>query len=83
MADIYQGPTGVKGVRHENYIYNPVNYDPEEELFTAGMRDTEPQKAPSSLFEPLVAIFAPHSGNPINAVTCTVADLGEVEVMQV
>ena len=41
-----------------------------------GIRDTVLQMAPSSLSGPLVAILAPHLGQPVNVVTHTVADLG-------
>ncbi|XP_017503277.1 TBC1 domain family member 7-like [Manis javanica] len=63
-------------------LYDPVNYDLDQELFTLGMRDTVLQMAPSSLFGPLVAILTTHLGKPINKVTLTVVDLGETKTMQ-
>lgn len=63
-------------------IYTPVIHGQEEELFRDGMRDMVLQTAPPSLFGPLVAILAPHTGQSINAVICTVIDLGEVDAMQ-
>lgn len=50
-----------------------------KELFMAEMGDKVLQMAPPSLFGPLVAIPAPHLGQPTNEVTCTMADLGEAE----
>ena len=66
-----------------NAIYSPENYNPDEEIFTTGMRNTVLQMAPTSLFGSLVAILSPHLGQPINEVTRTVADLGEAEATRV
>ena len=44
-----------------------------------GMRNVVLQMAPMFLFGPLVAILAPHLGQPISDVTHTVADLGNSE----
>ena len=68
------------GIR--NAIYSPENYNPDEEIFTTGMRNIVLQTAPTSLFGPLVAILSPHLGHPISKVTCTVADLGEAEAVR-
>ena len=65
----------------KNAIYNLGNHVPDEELFTSEKRGAVLQMAPSSLFEPLVAILTPHLGQPISEVICTLADLGEVESM--
>ena len=47
------------------------------------MRNIVLQMAPTSLFGSLVAILSPHLAHPISEVTCTVADLGEAEVMRI
>ena len=71
---------GELGIR--NAIYSPENHVPDEETFTTGVRNIVLQTAPTSLFGSLVAILTPYLGQPINEVTCTVADLGETEAMR-
>ena len=63
-------------------IYSPENYSPDEEPLTTRMRNVVLQTALTSLFGPLVAILAPHLGQPISDITRTVADLGEAEAMR-
>lgn len=63
-------------------IYSTENYGPDEETFTAGMRNAVLQRTPTSLFVSLVAILVPHLGQPINEVTHTLADLGEPKAMR-
>lgn len=46
----------------KNAIYNPKHQDPDEELFTVGMRNLVLQTALPSLFGSLMAILVPHLG---------------------
>lgn len=65
----------------KNAIYSPETYGPNEEAFTAGMKNVL-QMAPPSRFGTLVASRAPHLGHPISEVTHMVADFGEAERMR-
>ena len=56
--------------------------DPDEEVFTIGMRNLVLHTAPTSLFGSLVTTFAPHVGQPISEATHTLADLGKVKTIR-
>ena len=55
-------------------IFNPNTQDPNDECFTAGMKD-----APSSSFDSLITILVPYVGQCINDITTMVTSLGEAE----
>lgn len=63
----------------KNAIYNIVNHNLDEEMFTSGMRGMVLQIAPQSFFGSLVAILAPHLGQTINEVTFTWHILGRLK----
>ena len=65
-----------------NIIYNMDPCDPNEELFTIGMRNLVLHTGPTSLFGSLVTTLAPHIGQPISEATRTLADLREVETIR-
>ncbi|KAF6390268.1 hypothetical protein mRhiFer1_007843 [Rhinolophus ferrumequinum] len=65
------------GMRHA--IFNPNMQGPDNELFTASMRDLVLDTAPASAFGSLVAIFTPYVGRRMHEFTTAMATLGDVE----
>ncbi|KAF6278118.1 hypothetical protein mRhiFer1_009402 [Rhinolophus ferrumequinum] len=65
------------GMRHA--IFNPNMQGPDDELFTASMRDLVLDTAPASAFGSLVAILTPYVGRRIHEVTTAMATLEDVE----
>lgn len=60
-------------------IFNLNIHGPDDECFTAGMRDLVLQLAPFASFTSLMAILGPCFGHCVNDVTTMVASLGEAE----
>ncbi|KAF6302992.1 hypothetical protein mRhiFer1_008729 [Rhinolophus ferrumequinum] len=65
------------GMRHA--IFNLNMQGPDDELFTASMRDLVLDTAPASAFGSLVAILTPFVEQRIHEVTTAMATLGDVE----
>ncbi|KAF6357055.1 hypothetical protein mRhiFer1_009988 [Rhinolophus ferrumequinum] len=65
------------GMRHA--IFNPNMQGPDDELFTASIRDLVLDTVPASAFGTLVAILTPYVGRWIHEVTTAMATLGDVE----
>ena len=56
--------------------------EPDEELFTIGMRNLVLHRAPPSLFGSLVTIHSPHMRQSVSEATHTLADQGEAETIR-
>ncbi|KAF6327540.1 hypothetical protein mRhiFer1_008258 [Rhinolophus ferrumequinum] len=65
------------GMRHAIFSLNMQG--PDDEVFTASMRDLVLDTAPASAFGSLVAILTPYVGRRIHEVTTAMATLGDVE----
>ena len=60
-------------------MFNPNTQGPDDECFTAGMRDLALQHAPSTSIGSLIAILTMYVSCRTNDITTMIASLGEVE----